>query len=263
MAKIIAITNQKGGVGKTTTAMNFGVGLVRRGKRVLFVDMDPQCSLTYVMCGNSQGVTVRDLLTNRTDGVAEAIQRVREGDLIAAHPDLTSIESDLEGEYATYRLARAIAPINHRYDYIIIDSPPALSMLTLNILTAASGVIVPSLADIFSLQGLGQLYSSIQVVRECCDIPLPIYGILMIRHTDRFILNRSMREMLENTAAQLGTRVFRSTIRDAIAVREAAASRQSLFAYSPRSKQTRDYEVFVEEYCDLERRGVWRFGIRG
>lgn len=258
MAKIIAITNQKGGVGKTTTAMNFGVGLRLHGKRVLLIDMDPQCSLTYIMGGNSDGYTVQDLILDPSIDVMAAVQRVQEGSLIPANRELGSLDMLLTQNDRAFRLSEALKQLKPYYDYIIIDSPPALGVLTVNALTAADGVIVPALADIFSLQGVGELYSTIQAVKEYCNPDLQLYGILLVRVSPRRLLDRSMREMLEDTAKQIGSRVFESAIRELVAVREAEAERQSIFAYAPRSKQTKDYEKFLNEYLELEHRGVWR-----
>lgn len=252
MAEILAITNQKGGVGKTTTALNLGVGLRLRGKRVLLVDMDPQCSLTYIMGGNSDGATSQELLMNPQFDPLIAVQHLREGDLIAASPGLSGMDMVLTQTGKEFRLQEMLQQLEDGYDYIVIDSPPTLGILTVNILTAANGIIIPALADIFSLQGVGQLYATIQAVKTYCNPGLKIYGVLLIRHTDRFILHRSMRDMLEDTANKIGTCVFRTSIREAIAVREAEAAQQSIFAYAPRSKQAKDYEAFVEEFMRVQ-----------
>ncbi len=247
MAKILAVTNQKGGVGKTTTAMHLGVGLGMKGKRVLFVDMDPQCSLTYIMNGSSAGATVRELLF-RQAAASQAIQKVQEGELIPASAGLSSMDANLTQQDMVFRLREALAPVVDRYDYIVIDSPPTLGVLTVNILAAANGVIIPALADIFSVQGTGQLYATIRTVKNYCNPNLSIWGILLVRHTERFLLNRGMRQMLEDTAQKMGTQVYRTTIREAVTLREAEASRESVFKYSPRCKQAKDYMSFVEEF---------------
>ena len=258
MAKIIAITNQKGGVGKTTTAMNFGVGLQLRGKRVLLIDMDPQCSLTYIMSGNTDGLTVQDLILDPSLDAAQAVQHVQEGDLIPSNRELGSLDMLLTTNDRAFRLAESLKQLRRYYDYIVIDSPPALGVLTVNVLTAADGVIVPALADIFSLQGVGELYSTIQAVKEYCNPGLLLYGILLVRVSPRRLLDRSMRDLLTDTATQIGSLVFKSSIRELVAVREAAALRRSIFAYAPRSKQAKDYDKFLDEYLNLERRGIWR-----
>ena len=253
MAEIVAITNQKGGVGKTTTALNLGAGLVKRGKRVLFVDMDPQCSLSYIMGGDCSGniASSRELLLNPQMDPTIAVQHLKEGDLICANPGLSAMDMMLTQAGKEFRLQEVMRRLAPFYDYVVIDSPPNLGVLTVNILTASNGIIIPALADIFSLQGVGQLYSTIQAVKTYCNPSLEIYGILLGRHTDRFILHRSMRDMLEDTAGRIGTRVFRSTIREAIAVREAEAAQQSIFTYAPKSKQAEDYDAFVDEFLRM------------
>ena len=251
MAEVLAITNQKGGVGKTTTALNLGVGLLRRGKRVLFVDVDPQCSLSYIMQADSSAVTVQELLL-RQAAAEQAIQSTPEGEVIAASPGLSSMDLMLNQMGKEYRMREALAGVSRRYDYIVIDSPPSLDVLTVNTLTAATQVVVPALADIFSLQGVGQLYSTIQAVKTYCNPNLRILGILLTRHTDRFILNRGMRELLEDTAREIESRVFQSSIREAVVLREAQAARQSVFSYAPKSKQAEDYQAFVEEFLLLQ-----------
>ena len=257
MPRILAITNQKGGVGKTTTTMNLGAGLRLRRKKVLFIDMDPQCSLTYIMGGDSEGWSVKDLMVNPGLDPVVTIQQLKEGDLIPSHRELGTVEMILTGSDRAYRLNEALKKLGNRYDYIVIDSPPALSVLTVNIMTAASGVIVPALPDIFSLQGVGELYGAIEVVREQCNPRLRLYGILLTRDVKRLVLNKSMREMLDETAKEINTRIFHATIREAVTVREAAAVRKSIFSYAPGSKQAQDYGAFVDEFLRLEASGAW------
>lgn len=253
MAEILAITNQKGGVGKTTTTLNLGAGLAKRGKRVLFVDMDPQCSLSYIMGGDCSGAVAssRELLINPQMDPTLAVQHLKEGDLICANPGLSAMDLVLTQSGKEFHLQQVLRRLAPFYDYVVIDSPPNLGILTVNILTASNGVIIPALADIFSLQGVGQLYSTIQAVKTYCNPSLEICGILLIRHTDRFILHRSMRDMLEDTARKIGTRVFKAAIREAVTVREAEAAQQSIFSYAPRSKQAKDYDAFVDEFLHM------------
>lgn len=253
MGKIIAVTNQKGGVGKTTTALNLGVGLARRGKSVLFVDMDPQCSLSYIMRGSTEGSTMRELLF-RQASLSQVLQQVPEGSLLPASPGLSAMEGVLDQQDRVFRLREALAPVVGLCDYVVIDSPPTLGVLTVNILAAADQVVIPALADIFSVQGTGQLYATIRAVKNYYNPGLTIQGILLIRHTDRFLLNRGMRQMLEETAEKIGTGVYQTSIREAVTVREAEASRQSIFQYAPKSKQARDYEAFVEEFLHQQAR---------
>lgn len=247
MAETITFTNQKGGVGKSTLAMNFGVRLKMAGAIVLFVDMDPQCNLTYSMGVDNPARTIYDVLLGRT-AAQSAVIHAEEGDIIAASPNLSTLDIKLSGTGREYLLRNALRAIEDQYDFIIIDSPPTLGLLTINILAAANGVIIPALADVFSLQGIGQLYTTIQTVRTHCNPGLQIVGIVLSRHTDRFLLSRELREMMLRTAEQIQSRVFQAAIRESVVVRESQAKRQSIFKYSPRSKQTADYDQFVLEY---------------
>lgn len=247
MAKTIAVTNQKGGVGKTTTAIQLGAGMTIKGKRVLFIDMDPQCSLTYVMGGTLNEKSILEAMM-KTVPVEETVQHLEEGDLIPASVNLSVLDQSLTQPGKEYRLREVIAPLQDLYDYIIIDSPPTLGLLTVTVLTATDGVVIPAQADIFSLQGIGQLYSTIDAVKNYCNRDLTIEGILLTRHSDRLVHSRELREMVEQTAEQIGTKVFRATIRESVVIREAETSRMSVFKYAPKSKQAQDYWAFLEEY---------------
>lgn len=250
MAKIITFTNQKGGVGKTSIAMNFGVRLRTAGAKVLFVDMDPQCSLTYILGVDEVPHTIYDVLTGQVSA-RSAIVPAQEADVIAGSVLLSTLERKLSGQGKETLLRDALASVAKQYHFIIIDSPPTLGLLTINILTAANGVIIPALADVFSLQGIGQLYSTIQTVRAYSNPQLEIIGIILSRHTDRYLLSRELKELLQNTAEKMQSRIFEAVIRESVVIREAQAKRQSVFRYAPRSNQTADYNRFVLEYLKL------------
>lgn len=247
MAEIITFTNQKGGVGKTSLSLNFGARLGLANAKVLFVDMDPQCSLSYIMGVDNPRYTVYDVLTGKVSA-RDAIIHTEEGDLLAASPSLSTLDINLSGQGKEYLLRDALATVSKKYHFIIIDSPPTLGLLTINILSAADSVIIPALADVFSLQGVGQLYSTIQTVRAHRNPRLKIAGIVLSRHSDRFRLSRELREVMEQTAQQINTRVFKATIRESVMVRESQAKRQSIFKYAPKSKQTVDYDQLVLEF---------------
>lgn len=247
MAQAIAITNQKGGVGKTTTVLQFGIGLAQAGKKVLFIDMDSQCSLSYMMGGNVEGVTVLDVLL-RQSSAEDAIQHVDESDLIAGNPNLSAIEQYLNQTGKEYRLREVLKPVREKYDIIVIDSPPTLGLLTVNILTAADSVIIPALSDIFSLQGIRQLYETIDAVHTYCNPSLSVDGILLIRHNPRLRHSRELRQRIEEEAAKMQTKVYRTSIREAVTIREAATAKMSIFKYAPKSKQAGDYQDFVNEF---------------
>lgn len=251
MAQIITFTNQKGGVGKTTLAMNFGIRLKMAKARVLLVDMDPQCSLTYVMGVDAPKVTIMDVLERRVH-VTQAVVHTEECDLICASPRLSVADVTFTKTGKEFLLRDALAPLQAYYDFIVLDSPPTLGVLTINILTAADGVIIPALADIFSLQGIGQLYSTIETVRKYCNPKLRVIGIVLSRHSDRLVVSRELRGAMQKTAQQIGSSVYDAVIRESVMVREAEAKRQSIFRYAWRSAQAQDYERVAAEFLYRE-----------
>ena len=219
MKNIIAIANQKGGVGKSTTAHAIGTGLIFNGYKVLFIDLDNQCNLSYTMEADTAGRTAYDLL-HGTATAGETIQHTQSGDIIAGSPKLAGSDRDLDKADA---LKKAIEGIRANYEFIIIDTPPALGVLSINALAVADRVIIPAQADIYSLQGIGQLYTTIEAVKDRINKNIEIAGLLVTRYNGRAILSRDIRQMLEDTAEQLKTKVFKTHIREAIEIKEAQA----------------------------------------
>lgn len=246
MSHTISIANQKGGVGKSTTAHALGAGLHLRGYRVLLVDLDPQGNITYTTGLDEEEGNIYDLIAGRAD-VVEVIQKTQTVDVIPAGRGLTRLDIELTSTGKEYRLKEALEPVRKEYDYIIIDTPPALGLLTINALTASDSVIIPSQADIFSLQGIGQLYETIEAVKRYCNPALSIRGILLTRHNTRAILSRDMADLIETTAQQINTTVYKAVIRECISIREAQASKMDIYAYAPRSNASKDYTAFIEE----------------
>lgn len=246
--QVLAIATQKGGEGKTTTAAALLAGLTIKGYKVLAIDLDAQGNLTNITGGSSSDKNALGLLT-RTCTVLEAIQKKKNGDIIIASSKLASIDVILQNELGkAHRLKKALEPINKLYDYVIIDCPPALGTLTANALTAADYVIIPAQADISSLQGIAQLWDTIQEAREYTNSELKVAGILLTRYNDRATLNREIeRQLREEVAPLMNTKLFMMTIRDAVAIREAKYMQQSIFTYAPRSKVAMDYKAFIEE----------------
>lgn len=247
MADIITFANQKGGVGKTSLAMNFGVRLKSIGAKVLLLDMDPQCSLSYVMGVDQPPCTIYDVLLRRA-AAERAVLHMEECDIIAASPKLSALDYSFSGQGREFLLREALRPLGDSYDFIIIDGPPTLGILTINIFAVANGIVIPALADVFSLQGIGQLYSTVQTVQRRSNPDLKIMGIVLSRHTDRFLLSHELRMMIEQTARQINTHVFEAAIRESVVIREAQAVRKSIFKYAPRSNQAGDYDRFILEY---------------
>lgn len=243
---IYSISNQKGGVGKSTTANALGAGLARKGFKVLYVDLDAQGNLSYSMRATNRAITSLEVLTG-TATAAEAIVETLQGDIIPASPALASADAILTDTGKEYRLKEALAPISDRYDYCILDTPPALGTLTVNALTACNGVLITTQADIYSLQGIGQLARTIQTVQKYCNSDLSIIGIAITRYNSRAVLTRDMTELLEDTAKQLHTTVYTSKIRECIALKECQARQQDIFTYSPSSNAAKDYEGLLTE----------------
>lgn len=243
---IYSISNQKGGVGKSTTANALGAGLARKGFKVLYVDLDAQGNLSYSMRATNRAITSLEVLAG-TATAAEAIVETLQGDIIPASPALASADAILTDTGKEYRLKEALAPISDRYDYCILDTPPALGTLTVNALTACNGVLITTQADIYSLQGIGQLARTIQTVQKYCNSDLSIIGIAITRYNSRAVLTRDMTELLEDTAKQLHTTVYTSKIRECIALKECQARQQDIFTYSPSSNAAKDYEGLLTE----------------
>ena len=246
MSKAIAVINQKGGVGKSTTALAIGAGLSLKGYSVLFIDLDAQGNLSYTLGADTKGYNAMGVL-ERPETAKEEIQHTPQGDIIASSPKLAGADKLLEETGKEYRLKEALESLQGAYDYIIVDTPPALGILTINALTACTGAIIPAQADIYSLQGIGQLNSTIETVKKYCNPSLSIMGIVLTRFNGRSIIRREVAEMLERTAEQLHTKRFSSKIRECTALVEPQATKQNIYSYAPRSNATADYKALVDE----------------
>lgn len=251
----IAIVNRRGGVGKTATAHALGAGLKQRGFRVLFVDLDSQTNLTFDTGATGSRYTSFDLLQGRIDA-QEAITRTAQGDTIPASANLAAADLIITETGKEYRLKEALQEIAGKYDFCIIDTPPALGILTTNALTAADGAIIPAQAEIHSLQGIGLLHETINAVKKYCNPGLTVYGILLTRYNARAIISRDMRENLEALASSIGTKLYSTPIRECGAIKEAQARQQDIFSYAPRSNAAKDYSALVDELLqDAGKRG--------
>lgn len=247
MAKVICVTNQKGGVGKTTTSLALAAGLMKKGFRVLAVDLDPQANLSFSVGSDAEdGPTVYDLLKGEVRP-RFAVQRSTCVDLIASTILLSSVELEFTQEGREFLLKTAIEPLFARYDYIVIDTPPALSILTVNAFAASDYVVIPMLADIFSLQGIAQLSDTIARLKRHCNPDIAIGGILLTRYDGRTVLGKRIRETAEMVAGQIGTRVYRTKIRNSIAIPESQTNQTNMFDYAPKAAGVKDYMAFVNE----------------
>lgn len=242
--KTITIAQQKGGTGKTTTAHAIGAGLKAQGKRVLFVDLDAQANLSFIMGAKMDGLTILDVLTGKA-AAADATQTTDAGKIISGTPFLAGIDATLAGK--VYALAEALKPISKRYDFCIVDTPPALGALTVAALTAADAVIIPCLPDVLSIQALAQIAETIRNIRANCNPKLKIAGILLTRYTPRQKLTKDTENVLQKAAEGIGARLFNTRIRETVSIREAQAMGMSIYTYSARSAGAIDYTHLLEE----------------
>ena len=247
MSAIITITNQKGGVGKTTTASALMDGLRSRGARVLGVDLDPQGSLGFCLGLDIENcATVYDVLKG-TKNIREVIVDSGCGDILPSNILLSAAELEFNRPGREFLLKNCLAEVTEDYDYFIIDTPPALNVLTVNAYVAADGLIIPMAPEILSLLGISQIRETINTVRRCYNSRLHVLGIVLNKFNQRFTLNREVLDMAEQIAKQLDTTVFQSRIRSGIAVAEAPAHGESVLSYAPDSKAARDFRLLVNE----------------
>lgn len=241
--KTITIANQKGGVGKTTTSQAILDGLTELGYKVLGIDLDGQCNLTLATGANTKAKTALGVLTGELE-IEDAIQHRDKIDLVPASPKLTNADDLIE---TGSELKEALELVKRKYDYCIIDTPPALCKRTLSALIASDYVVIPARADLFSLQGIDELGDTIEGVRATRNKKLKVAGILLTAYKSRTSLHKEILEPLSQLADDLGTTLFNTTIRDAVAVSEAPFMKTGLFTYAPRANVTNDYRAFVNE----------------
>lgn len=248
----IAVIAQKGGVGKTSTAHAIGIGLAKyHAARVLFVDTDAQGNLSRSMEADNTGTTGADaleVLTGRAT-VEEAIQHTPHGDIVASSPALSGAdrEPSLSKVGREYRLKQALEAVSGSFDYCIVDTPPQLSIITVNALTASDKAIIPAQADDYSLEALSRLRETIETVKTYCNPSLSVDGILLTRFNGRAVISREIADMMEAEASALHTRIYRTRIRECTAVKEAQALREDIYSYAPRSNAAKDYRAVIDE----------------
>lgn len=247
MARVTAISNQKGGVGKTTTAHALVTGLIHKGYKALAIDTDPQGNLSYTIGADDQKAGVYEVLKGQVNPL-EVIQHTEQGDIIPSTLLLAAADLEFTDTGREYLLKDAIKPLKEKFDYIIIDTPPTLGIITINALTASNDVIIPMGADIYSLQGLSQLHSTTNKVKKYCNPSLRIAGLLITRFSGRSILSKELKEVIEDKAGQIGTAPFKTVIREGVAVKEAQTQQASLFQTAPKSNPAQDYSLFIDEY---------------
>ena len=211
------------------------------------IDLDPQTNITYSSGVDNPKRTITDVLGEDCKA-DEAVIECKYYDLLAADSYLTNVEM---AEVEPTLLKNVIAPLKSKYDFIIIDTPPALGNLSVNALVASDYVIIPTEPRPFALQGLGRLHSTIESVRNGYNSNLKVLGILLIKYHNRTVLNRDIKDMIEDYAKQMNTIVFNATIREGIAVAEAQTVRQPLIDYAKNSNPNIDYKGFTSEVLKM------------
>lgn len=243
MTKVIAIVNQKGGTGKTTTTVNLGCALARKGKKVLLVDLDAQGNLTYSLGILEVEKSIGQVMLGELD-FGEILVTKEGVDVAPAEIDLADVEINIASELARESILKKILAQAKGYDYILIDCPPSLSLLTINALNAASRVIVPLQMEVLSLQGLDQIISTINQIKEVLNNELEIWGLLPVMVDSRRKLSK---EIFEHIEENYDFRIFDSSIRTNVRASEAPSFGESLISYAPASNGAKDYMAFADE----------------
>ena len=243
MSKVISISNHKGGVGKTTSALNIGAGLNKLGKKVLLIDLDPQANLSQSLGIIEHEKNIYGAI--RGEYKLQPINIIKGLDLIPATLDLSGAEVELSGEAGReYILKELIDPIKKQYDYVIIDSPPSLGLLTINSFTASDEVLIPLQAQYLAIQGLTKLVEVIDKIKKRLNKSLKVGGVFITQYDNRKVLNR---DVVTTIKSHFKNEVFKTKIRDNVALAEAPTQGVDIFRYQPKSKGAEDYLALCRE----------------
>ena len=247
MAKTLVITNQKGGVGKTSTASAIASGLFEKGYKILAIDLDPQGNLGFCLDADiDNSPTVYELMKG-TAKIDQVIQHKHGLDIIPSNILLSGAELEFTKMGREFLLKNGVSPVIDKYDVIVIDTPPALNILTVNAYTAADNLIIPMIPEILSLLGISQLRETIELVKNVYNPKIEVLGILLNKYDKRRLLTRDVEEMAEIIAKELNSVVFETKIRSSVTVAEAPAHGLSIYNYSRNSNAAKDYRQFVNE----------------
>jgi chromosome partitioning protein len=243
MSKVISISNHKGGVGKTTSAINIGAGLNKLGKKVLLIDLDPQANLSQSLGLIDQDRNIYGAI--RGEYKLEPISILKGFDIIPSTLDLSGAEIELSGEAGReYILRELIDPLRGSYDFIIIDSPPSLGLLTINSFTASDEIFIPLQAQYLALQGLAKLMEVVDKIQKRLNKDLKLGGVIVTQYDHRKVLNRDVVSTIET---HFKDEVFKTKIRDNIALAEAPTQALDIFRYNPKSYGAEDYLSLCRE----------------
>ncbi len=246
---IIAITNQKGGVGKTTTAINLAAAMALKGLKTLLIDLDPQAnsSLSFVEIHQLER-TIYDVLTDPAIDMADVVLEAEHVPNLHVAPSsiaLAKIEATLLGELDSYyRLKDKLSKVRRRYDYVIIDTPPALGIITVNAMVAATHVLIPIQSSYFALEGTDDLLETIDKIKQRANRRLQILGAVLTLFDGRTILSRDIRDQVKEV---FGDKLFETVISKSVRLEESPAYREPIFSYAPRSSGAFQYYKLSEE----------------
>lgn len=245
---ILAVANQKGGVGKTTTAINLAAGIAKRGSRVLLIDLDPQANSTIsFVSADDYDKSVYDVMLEDNVSFADVTLTTNTMglDLAPGRLTLAKFEYKMVGELdAHFRLKDRLAKARRKYDHIVIDTAPTLGLLTMNALVAASHVIIPIQASYFAMEGTDDLLDTIKRIRQRANKDLKILGVLVTLYDKRTVLSRDIRGQIENV---FGERVFGTMITKNVRLEEAPAYKEDIFAFAPSCSGAKEYAQLTEE----------------
>lgn len=251
MGIILAIGNQKGGIGKTTTAVNLAMSLTFLKKKVLLIDLDQQANATDTFKGKIDNTaTIYDILIDNSP-VQDTIQKTPSGDIIAGDPQLADIERKLAEIGREHQVKKHLSTIVKDYDYIIIDTPPNLGVMLTNALTFANYVLIPVEADRYATQGLQQFFNTVESIKEYSNPNLKVLGIFFVKYDDRTIIAKEFRDMLPEIAQKTWhTKVFDTKIHSSIAVKYSQLEQTSLIDYDASNTVSLDYAKLTKEILE-------------
>lgn len=247
-AQIISISNHKGGVGKTTSVVNIGAGLHQLGKKVLMIDMDPQANLSQSLGVFEPEHSVYKLLRGASNIDDATMELELDLHMIPSELDLSGAELELSMEAGReFILKDHINKVRDKYDYILIDCPPSLGLLTINAFTASNQVFFPLQAQFLATQGLTKLLEVIEKVQQRLNTDLEIGGVFITQYDQRKILNRNVREAITK---HFGEKLFKTVIRENVALAEAPSRQTNIFRYNPKSNGAKDYWDLAQEVLE-------------
>ena len=244
---IISISNHKGGVGKTTSTINIGAALHKLGYKVLIVDLDAQANLTHSLGLENEEKNIYKTLTEQVE--ITPLQYKENFDIIASTLDMSAIDIELSGEAGReFILKERLSKIKDKYDYILLDTPPSLGLLTINAFTASDKILIPLQAEYLALQGLKKLSDVIVKVKSRLNQNLELAGVFLTQFDSRKVLNREINTMVNN---YFKDKTLQAKIRDNVSLAEAPVNKMDIFSYDDKSNGAKDYKELTKEILEI------------